>query len=39
VATSDGWIVSSADLDNWSDLVVVAGNRKVYKIDQKTTDR
>ena len=38
VATSDGWVVSSADLDNWSDLVVVAGNRKVYKIDQKTTD-
>ena len=38
VATSDCWVVSSADLDNWSDLAVVAGNRKVYKIDQKTSD-
>ncbi|NCU44112.1 PDZ domain-containing protein [Candidatus Falkowbacteria bacterium] len=38
VVTSDGWVISSADLDKWSDLVVVAGNRKVYQINQKTTD-
>lgn len=38
VITSDGWIVSSADLGQWSDLVAVAGNRKVYQINQKTTD-
>lgn len=38
VVTSDGWIISSADLENWSDLVAVSGNRKIYKVNQKTAD-
>lgn len=36
--TSDGWIISSADLEEWSDLVAVSNNHKLYKINQKTVD-
>jgi hypothetical protein len=36
--TSDGWLVSSYDLVNWSELVAVADNHKTYKISQKAVD-
>ena len=38
VVTSDGWLISSANLNDWSNLVVVANNHKIYKINQKTVD-
>ncbi len=38
VVTSDGWLVSSYDLADWLDLVVVSNDHKIYSIDKKSAD-
>jgi hypothetical protein len=38
IITSDGWLISSADLENWSELVAVSSDHRIYKINQKTVD-
>lgn len=38
VVTNDGWVVSSVNLEDWSNLAVINNNHKIYRVNQKTAD-